>query len=313
MKRALVLDGGGGKAVYTLGVLYELEQYLQLHCSEPRTIHDCFDFFFGTSSGAIICTAIASGMHVKQVYSFYRETLAKVMYYSAISKVTPSVMAKRRSHALSSQLKHVFHDYPFDYINKSLAIYCTDFVKRVPRVFHTDMLLAGASELIFTPGFGATIVEGLLATSAAYPIFERVYVNGRTLQFEAVDGGYYANNPTLFALNSIHKGYPHTTCKLLNIGVGSYIEPPVNQILKKIDMYNLVDLVLESSTKSHNTLVEYLCNESKEVLRINDEVPMTIDFFVHEELDLEGIFTYGRKSFLQHQEEIIDFLEIKIL
>lgn len=310
MKRALVLDGGGGKAVYTLGVLYELEQYLQMHCIEPRTIQACFDFFFGTSSGAIICTALASGMNVKQVYAFYTDTLQKIMHYSTLSKVTPSVMAKRRSQTLRTALTQVFHDYPFDYINKSLAIYCTDFVKKVPRVFHTDMLLAESSELIFTPGYGATIVEGLLATSAAYPIFDSVHVNGRTLQFEAVDGAYYANNPTLFALDSIHRGYAHIECKLLNIGVGSYIETPMNQILKKLDIYNLLDLILESSSRSHNTIIEHLCNETKEVLRINDTIPMKIDFFVHEEADIEAVFTYGRKSFMKHQEDIVHFLNI---
>lgn len=311
MKRVLVLDGGGGKAVYTIGVLYELEQYLQLNCMDPRTLHSCFDFFFGTSSGAIICTALASGMNIKQVYTYYIETLNKIMYYSTLSKVTPSVLAKKRSLALRGELKRVFYDYPFDYINKSLAIYCTDFIKKTPRVFHTDMLLDGASELVFTPGFGATIVEGLLATSAAYPIFDSVHVRGRVLEFEAVDGAYYANNPTLFALDSLNRGYKHTVCRVLNIGVGSYIEPTVNQLLKKIDIYNLLDLILETSSQSHNSVIQHLCNEKKEVLRINDAIPMEADFFVHQQEHIEAIFTFGRKSFLEHQDTITDFLGLQ--
>ena len=50
----LVLDGGGSKGVYTLGVLKELE----LKLGSPLCEH--FGLIFGTSTGSIIAALIAS-------------------------------------------------------------------------------------------------------------------------------------------------------------------------------------------------------------------------------------------------------------
>ncbi|MBA3011117.1 MAG: patatin, partial [Desulfobacula sp.] len=46
--KILVLDGGGSKGVYTLGVLKELEMKL------GGLLYEHFDLIYGTSTGSII-------------------------------------------------------------------------------------------------------------------------------------------------------------------------------------------------------------------------------------------------------------------
>ena len=74
-KRILALDGGGIRGVLTLEFLLELEKQLRekLQRGEDFVLSDYFDLIAGTSTGAIIATALALGMSVEDVRRFYLE------------------------------------------------------------------------------------------------------------------------------------------------------------------------------------------------------------------------------------------------
>jgi predicted acylesterase/phospholipase RssA len=78
---------------------------------------------------------------------------------------------------------------------------------------------------------GCTIAEAVVASCAAYPFFERVKVKtdnqGEQL---LMDGGYVANNPTLFALADACQDFKKNVSELavLSVGVGNYNEPKRN-------------------------------------------------------------------------------------
>jgi patatin-like phospholipase/acyl hydrolase len=58
--RLLSLDGGGGKSLYTLGLLKEIEAML------GQRLYERFDLIFGTSTGAIIAaTALTSTSRIQ--------------------------------------------------------------------------------------------------------------------------------------------------------------------------------------------------------------------------------------------------------
>src|SRR3546814_16712009 len=53
----------------------------------------------------------------------------------------------------------------------------------------------------FVPGFGVSIADAVKASCSAYPFFERTIVRTSMGEdIELIDGGYCANNPTLYAL-----------------------------------------------------------------------------------------------------------------
>ncbi len=72
MKRILSLDGGGIGGLFTLQVLARIQQLFRLERGRPDLVlRDVFDFFAGTSTGAIIATALAWGMTVEAIESLY--------------------------------------------------------------------------------------------------------------------------------------------------------------------------------------------------------------------------------------------------
>ena len=67
-KRMLSLDGGGMRGVLSLEVLAAIEARLRDRFRNPRLVlADYFDYIAGTSTGAIIATALALGNSVEQV------------------------------------------------------------------------------------------------------------------------------------------------------------------------------------------------------------------------------------------------------
>jgi patatin-like phospholipase/acyl hydrolase len=72
MKRILSLDGGGIRGVFSLEILLRIETLLREHFKNPKLVlTDHFDFFAGTSTGAIIATGLCWGMPVEEILEFY--------------------------------------------------------------------------------------------------------------------------------------------------------------------------------------------------------------------------------------------------
>lgn len=74
MKRILALDGGGIRGVFSLMILQQVEALFRAARSRPGLVlRDEFDFFAGTSTGAIIATMLAWGHSVDEILQLYRE------------------------------------------------------------------------------------------------------------------------------------------------------------------------------------------------------------------------------------------------
>ena len=74
MKRILSLDGGGIRGVFSLEILLRIEELLRIHFKNPNLVlADHFDFFAGTSTGAIIATSLSWGMEVNEILKLYKQ------------------------------------------------------------------------------------------------------------------------------------------------------------------------------------------------------------------------------------------------
>ena len=74
-KRLLALDGGGIMGVITLQLLKRMEDQLRPYSDKGNAFvrSDYFDYFAGTSTGAIIATGLAMGKPVDELIRFYDE------------------------------------------------------------------------------------------------------------------------------------------------------------------------------------------------------------------------------------------------
>ncbi len=116
MKRILALDGGGIRGVFTLEILLKIEELLREHLrqqdpakAEKFVLRDHFDFFAGTSTGAIIATCLCWGMKVEKVLEIYMEYGQKmfqpVPWYRPYKKY---LISKFESGPLSKVLQGIF-------------------------------------------------------------------------------------------------------------------------------------------------------------------------------------------------------------
>jgi hypothetical protein len=106
-KKLLALDGGGIRGLITVEVLAELERLLRnrLGAGSDFVLADYFDYVAGTSTGAIIAAAIASGMPVDTIRQFYREN-GKEMFDRA--SLLRRFRYKYEDDRLAGKLKEVF-------------------------------------------------------------------------------------------------------------------------------------------------------------------------------------------------------------
>ena len=74
-RKLLALDGGGIRGALTLEVLVKMEAMLAKATGKGKDFRLCqfFDYIGGTSTGAIIATALARGMAATEVLQFYKQ------------------------------------------------------------------------------------------------------------------------------------------------------------------------------------------------------------------------------------------------
>ena len=79
-KKLLSLDGGGIRGILTLGILNEIESQLRDLCGQTDLVlSDYFDYIAGTSTGAIIATALSLGKPVDEITGLY-QTLGRQVF-----------------------------------------------------------------------------------------------------------------------------------------------------------------------------------------------------------------------------------------
>lgn len=106
-KKILTLDGGGIRGIMTVEVLAGIEETLrkQLGRDDKFVLADYFDFFAGTSTGAIIAACLSLGMSSAQIRDFYVAS-GKEMFDKAF--LLKRFRYKYEDEKLAGKLKEVF-------------------------------------------------------------------------------------------------------------------------------------------------------------------------------------------------------------
>ena len=299
--RILSLDGGGAKGFYTLGVLREIESMMKC------PLYKRFDLVFGTSTGAIIAALIALGYEMDAIHDLYKEHVPRIM---------KARNPQNKSKALEELANEVFGDKKFDAVKTGIGIVATKWVIEKPMIFKANVGLAHGRTGTFVPGFGCTISDAVQASCSAYPFFNRKFVTTAAGDhLELIDGGYSANNPTLYAIADavIALKKAATDLRVVSIGVGIYPEPrPSFKMLfaKKLLSVQLLQKTLEINTQSMDQLRTILFKDIP-TIRISDtfEKPeMATDLLEHNLAKLNLLRQRGSESFASREEQLKEFL-----
>ena len=300
--RVLTLDGGGAKGFYTLGVLKEIEA--MVGCP----LHQKFDLVFGTSTGAIIATLIALGHSVDSILELYRKHVPTVM-----SQKT----ATARSMALKKLASEVFGDATFKDVKTGIGVVTAKWLTEHPMIFKGSVAQAHGRVGTFVPGFGVSIADAVQASCSAYPFFERTVVKTSMGEdIELVDGGYCANNPTLYAIADAVQALKRERkdIRLVSVGVGIYPDPKRGLKMwlakKFLVSVQLLQKTLEINTQSMDQLRQILFHDLP-TIRISDSYvtpEMATDLLEHDLKKLGILFQRGRESFASREKQLREYL-----
>lgn len=300
--RILALDGGGAKGFYTLGVLKEIEALLSC------PLYKRFDLIFGTSTGAIIAALLSLGYAVDDIYALYKEHVPRVM-----SQKKPA----DKTAALKILSSEIFGTSTFEDVKTGVGIVTTRWMTERPMIFKGSVLQAHGRKGTFKAGFGVSIADAVQASCSAYPFFDRKFVTTSSGdKVELVDGGYCANNPTLYAIaDAIHAlKKERNDIRVVSVGVGVYPEPIPGWKMRLAKRYvlsvQLLQKTLEINTQSMDQLREILFRDIP-TIRISDtfERPeMATDFLEHNLEKLNILRQRGSESFASREDQLKEFL-----
>ena len=251
-KYILSIDGGGVRTIASIIFLQKLEANLQIPLSEK------FDFFIGTSAGAISSLGLSinkmSASDLMNIWS--KENLVKTMTNSSwetslgIMQINP----KYTNEGKREVLKEFFLDKKLGDAHKQVAVTSYDIEKRLP------VLLTSYGDP------DVSVVDSGDATSAAPVYYPTAQVGDRFL----IDGGIVANHPVLHGYVEAKKLYPKNDLVVLSVGTGLNKRSLKGQDSKKWGligwvMHDLFGLMVESSM-DHELAEELI---GKNYLRIN--------------------------------------------
>ena len=251
-KYLLSLDGGGVRELATVTFLANLEKAL----GEP--LYKKFDFFIGTSAGAITAMALSiakmNGDNLLELWS--EETFERILDSSlwdsklGLMQINPKYDGKGKTQVLTEY----FGSLKLGDASGDLAIVSYDIEERKP--------------LLLTSYGNANIsaIDAGHASSAAPIYYPTARVGNRYL----IDGGIVANNPVLHGYAEVKKLYPNSNVKILSVGTGLNKRPLKGKASQKWGligwlMHDLFGLMLESSL-DHEIATEII---GKDYIRVN--------------------------------------------
>jgi len=304
--RILSLDGGGAKGFYTLGVLAQVETLLK-----DRPLCEHFDLIFGTSTGAIIAALLSLGHKVGDIHSLYKRHVPTVMKRST---------SAGRTKALDKLVEEVFGDTDFSQVKTGVGIVATHWHLEKPMIFKSTVAQAHGRKDSFVPGFGCKVGAAVRASCSAYPYFDRcVLKTGQGITVELFDGGYCANNPTLYAIADAVKalGRDYADLRVLSVGVGMYPEPKhwvtpkymaawLTKACLGFTGLQLLQKTLDVNTTSMEQLRSILFKDVRTV-RVNDtfqQPEMATDLLEADLEKLNLLYQRGWESFATHEQAL---------
>jgi patatin-like phospholipase/acyl hydrolase len=216
--RILSLDGGGYKGLYTAAVLERIEK-------RNGPLIDHFDLISGTSVGGLIALALAAGKSAAEIREFFVKKGPSIFpqgwWFTRRFRNTRQKFwgSKYHPRGLERALKEILGASKMADARALVCIPTLDLVNREPFVFKTDHAHG------LNRDSNRLMRDVARATSAAPTFFPAaVLVENPGKQF--VDGGLWANNPTLVAYTEavryfVGDGKPYQRMAILSVGTAT--------------------------------------------------------------------------------------------
>lgn len=271
-KKILALDGGGIRGMMSVEILARIEDILREKSGggERFVLADYFDFFAGTSTGAIIAACLSWGMTVEKIRNFYLQNGAEM--FDRASLLDRYYRHKFQSEKLCIQLQNEFGAETTLGSEKLRTLLMmvmrnasTDSpwpVSNNPAAKYNDRARADCN-------LDLPLWQLIRASTAAPTYFPPEIVKVGMKEFIFVDGGVTMyNNPAFQAflmatVEPFNLNWPAGESKLLVVSVGTGTSPYANADLRPDEMN-----VLYNATSIPSALMFAALNEQDFLCRV---------------------------------------------
>uniref|UniRef100_A0A7N0VHK0 Patatin n=1 Tax=Kalanchoe fedtschenkoi TaxID=63787 RepID=A0A7N0VHK0_KALFE len=207
----LSIDGGGMRGVIPAVVLEYLETQLQELDGRDVRLADYFDVISGTSTGGLITAMLtAPDEHNRPLYAakdikpFYLEHCPKIFpqnkgILAPVKNLFNAVTGpKYDGEYLHKLMKDLLKETKLSQTVTNVVIPTFDIRLLQPTIFSSYMIES-------TPYLDANLADICISTSAAPTFFPAYYFENHGREFNLIDGGVVANNPTRLAMSEVTK------------------------------------------------------------------------------------------------------------
>ena len=214
----LALDGGGTRGIYSAKILERLEESLEV------PIKDCFDLIAGTSTGSIIAGAAAIGIPMEKMVELFeregpkifRRKLHRFSWFSSQYSKKPLETALDKHLSSTTKLGEI--PIPLMVISSDIStggvwVFKSKYMKELGQPYSRD---------------GELLLKDAILSSCAAPTYfdpHEVYNSLEKSNSLLVDGGLWANNPSIFAYTEAISKFDKEIdqIRILSIGTTSKI------------------------------------------------------------------------------------------
>lgn len=276
--RVLTLDGGGMRGLYSSTLLRALARLIdQRFVKDEPDLGLGFDMICGTSTGAILASALALGIPLTTVSDLYIKHGESIFPCSMpkpshrLDLYLWSLKYRKHSAAIRDRLKEALleflGDQTLDSVYKkrgiALCIPCVDAMNYQSWVFKTPHNSNKHRDNNYT------LVDVCMASTAApifFPISEQENPDNKNNTHYFVDGGLWANNPVLVglieALGVVEHGRPIQvvsigTCDQPSGDPCSIQNPDWGVMQWKVGI-NAIDMSLSSQSYGYTNMAKFL-------------------------------------------------------
>lgn len=259
IRRILSIDGGGIRGIIPATILANIEE------RTGKPIWQLFDLIAGTSTGGILALGLTkpdsfgrSEITAAQLCQLYEQQIPHI-FRNPQSWWGNLLRPKYTSFAFQDILKQYFGDCRLKSALTDVIIPCYDIEHRLPFMFNSR--LARMDKECDFP-----MRDVALAASASPTLFHPVQIPrsraGRNICL--VDGGVFANNPTITALSEIKSVNPEEYDKYLivSLGTGKSTRPLSDEFISLWGYVQwsrpMLELVMESISESVHEQMKHL-------------------------------------------------------
>lgn len=335
LTRILAIDGGGIRGILPGQILVELERILQKKTKNPSArIADFFDLIAGTSTGGILaCLYLCpespnskrpkySAEEAVNIYLERGDEIFDISFWQKIRSARGLRDEKFDAHELESALSDFMSNIRLSHLLKPCLVTSYNIEKRYPHFFTQH-------EAVKKPSYDYFVKDVARATSAAPTYFEAARIRSLTgATYALVDGGMFANNPSLCAYAearniSFRNRAKKPTAKqmaIFSIGTAEIKKPYPYKKAKNWGLVEWVRPVIDILMSGNADTVSYQLKQiydavgkPEQYLRITPELHgASPDMDNATDKNLKLLKDAGTKSALKHRRKLEKFADLLI-